>query len=301
MLPVALGEQGARSKHPAEYTAPQGAHFLRNLTAEGSIVRTTHHLAHRFVRTGAALGALAALAHGVHAEPAGADATAGKSAAGSGTATTFKTDDERAAYALGMMIARGFSFIDLSDEEYARFLDGMRDLRAGAPALKMPQEIARIEAFQRARQAARTERERVVQEKFIAEAKQAKKTETLPYGVVLQTVAEGKGEPPQGADQVTLRYETYLPDGTLVDSSELRGGEASKFPLMKVVMPCWSQALPKMKPGAKARLSCPSDAAYGPSGLPPLVPPGSAVRFELELIKVDKAPPALGGRHGAER
>jgi FKBP-type peptidyl-prolyl cis-trans isomerase FkpA len=50
-----------------------------------------------------------------------------------------------------------------------------------------------------------------------------------------------------------------------------------------------------MKPGEKARLTCPSDLAYGDRGLPGTILPGAPLRFEVELLEViPAAAPAAG-------
>ena len=61
-------------------------------------------------------------------------------------------------------------------------------------------------------------------------------------------------------------------------------GEPVEFPLNGVI-PCWTQGVAKMKVGEKARLICPSDAAYGDQGQGP-IPPGATLIFNVELISI---------------
>jgi FKBP-type peptidyl-prolyl cis-trans isomerase len=54
------------------------------------------------------------------------------------------------------------------------------------------------------------------------------------------------------------------------------------------VVPCWTEALQKMKKGEKAQVVCPASAAYGDRGSPPDIPLGATLSFEVELIDFHK-------------
>jgi FKBP-type peptidyl-prolyl cis-trans isomerase FkpA len=43
-----------------------------------------------------------------------------------------------------------------------------------------------------------------------------------------------------------------------------------------------------MKPGGKAKLTCPPSIAYGSSGAGGVIPPNATLNFEIELISVTK-------------
>jgi FKBP-type peptidyl-prolyl cis-trans isomerase FkpA len=88
---------------------------------------------------------------------------------------------------------------------------------------------------------------------------------------------------------VKVNYRGTLIDGTEFDSSYKRK-EPAEFALNRVI-PCWTQGVQKMKVGGKAKLVCPSDAAYGDRGTPGTIPGGSTLTFEVELLEVKAAPP----------
>jgi FKBP-type peptidyl-prolyl cis-trans isomerase FkpA len=230
--------------------------------------------------------ALGLLAIGAAASVAisGPSAEETKSAGG----TRFNSAAERAAYAMGVSAARSFSFLGFSEREYALFTEGLRDQRAGNSRVQLAAELANMESFQKQRSDQRSEQNRAGNQAFLDEAKKVQGAKVLPSGAVLQLLSPGSGRTPELVGHVTLNFSTYLPDGTLVDSSEARGGK-QRLPFNQV-MNCWVEALKEMRPGARARLSCPDTGAYGAQGLGSLVPPGSPVRFDLELLAVDFTP-----------
>jgi len=107
----------------------------------------------------------------------------------------------------------------------------------------------------------------------------------LPSGAVIRTLAAGNGRSPLQTSRVKVSYVGKLIDGTVFDSSQSHGGPA-QFALNQVIS-CWTEAVPKMKQGEKARLVCPSAVAYGDQGRPPQIPPGATLVFEIELIAID--------------
>jgi FKBP-type peptidyl-prolyl cis-trans isomerase len=117
----------------------------------------------------------------------------------------------------------------------------------------------------------------------VAKEKDATKTAS---GVVIRTIKAGSGPSPAPEDVVKVHYEGKLIDGTIFDSSVKRG-EPAEFPLNGVV-PCWTEAVQKMKKGEKAQIVCPSSAAYGDRGSPPTIPPGATLSFEVELLDFHK-------------
>ncbi|WP_348688976.1 FKBP-type peptidyl-prolyl cis-trans isomerase, partial [Acidovorax soli] len=52
------------------------------------------------------------------------------------------------------------------------------------------------------------------------------------------------------------------------------------------VIPCWTEGVQRMKPGGKARLTCPPGIAYGERGAGGVIPPNATLNFEVELVSV---------------
>ena len=107
---------------------------------------------------------------------------------------------------------------------------------------------------------------------------------TTKSGLVYQSLKEGSGTPPSASDTVKVHYRGTLADGREFDSSYQRG-QPAEFALGRVI-PCWTEGLQRMKPGGKARLTCPPAIAYGERGAGGVIPPNATLQFEIELLSV---------------
>ena len=109
---------------------------------------------------------------------------------------------------------------------------------------------------------------------------------STPSGLVFQSVKEGVGISPAATDTVKVHYRGTFPDGREFDSSHKRG-QPTEFPLNRVIS-CWTEGVQRMKPGGKARLTCPPSIAYGERGVGGVIPPYATLHFEIELVSVKR-------------
>ena len=110
---------------------------------------------------------------------------------------------------------------------------------------------------------------------------------TTASGLVYQSLREGSGASPAASDRVKVHYRGTLMDGREFDSSYARR-EPAEFPLDRVI-PCWTEAVQRMKVGGKARLRCPPSIAYGERGAGQgVIPPNATLVFEVELLEIPR-------------
>ena len=109
---------------------------------------------------------------------------------------------------------------------------------------------------------------------------------TTASGLVYESIKDGAGESPKATDTVKVHYKGMFLDGKEFDSSYKRG-EPTEFPLNRVI-PCWTEGVQRMKPGGKAKLTCPASIAYGERGAGGVIPPNTTLNFEVELISVKR-------------
>jgi FKBP-type peptidyl-prolyl cis-trans isomerase len=102
----------------------------------------------------------------------------------------------------------------------------------------------------------------------------------------IEDLREGAGTEARAGNTVSVHYVGTLTDGKKFDSSRDRG-KAFSFKLgAGQVIKGWDQGVAGMKTGAMRRLTIPPHLAYGDRGFPPVIPPGSTLVFEVELVEV---------------
>ncbi len=197
---------------------------------------------------------------------------------------TTSPDDSSTLYALGVAVSRNLLSFDLSEKETAEMLRGLSDGLTGKADIDINAYQAAIVELQRSRLARRLEKEKAAATAYLAEQAQRPGAEKLPSGLIFESLTAGEGASPTPTSQLKVFYKGSLRDGTVFDS-RLAPADPAEIPLSSVIS-CWKEALPKMKPGGKARIVCPAELAYGDQGRPPVIPGGAPLVFEIELVGI---------------
>lgn len=110
-------------------------------------------------------------------------------------------------------------------------------------------------------------------------------TITTASGLKYQVLKRGSGgKSPKATDTVRVHYHGTLLDGTVFDSSVVRG-EPISFPLDQVISG-WTEGLQLMQVGDKFKFTIPPALAYGDIARPK-IPAGSTLVFEVELLGIE--------------
>ena len=104
-------------------------------------------------------------------------------------------------------------------------------------------------------------------------------------GLMYEVITLGKGPSPDENSKVKVHYHGTLLDGTVFDSSVNRG-KPIVFGLNQVIKG-WTEGLQLMSVGSKYKFTIPSDLAYGDMSPSPLIPAGSTLVFEVELLAIE--------------
>jgi len=207
--------------------------------------------------------------------------------------SALKTPQEKFSYALGMEIGNGFRKQAL-DLDPATVGKGLADAFSGGKTLLTEDEMRTVltsaqEELRKKQAALRAERAQVALkegEAFLAANKGKEGVIALPSGLQYKILKAGTGEKPDSDDTVVCNYRGTLVDGTEFDSSAKHNGPAT-FPLRGVIRG-WREALQLMPVGSKWQLFVPAYLAYGENGAGQVVPPNSALIFEVELLSIQE-------------
>lgn len=165
---------------------------------------------------------------------------------------------------------------------------GLKQALGGRPVTAEERDTA--QRFMRMAREALTEKNAAAGHEFLARNARQPGVLSMPSGLQYRVLAAGdtSARSPRPTDEVTVRYRASLADGAEYDRSDTHDRPAT-FRVNSVIKG-WQEAFLVMKPGAKWQLFVPPELGYG-ANPPPMVPPGSVLVYELELLKVEVPAP----------
>lgn len=198
---------------------------------------------------------------------------------------------DKALYALGVLLSRNLETFQLSEAEFAHVKAGIVNGFHNKPeAASAEASLPQIQALQRTRVLALSAREKEAGQAYLDKAASTPGATKTGSGLLYIPVSAGTGPTPERTDRVKVNYEGRLIDGTVFDSSAQHGQAATLA--VGSIIPCWTEALQLMKVGGKSRIVCPAALAYGDRGAPPKIKPGASLVFDIELVSIEPPAPA---------
>ncbi|EHH2451238.1 FKBP-type peptidyl-prolyl cis-trans isomerase [Vibrio vulnificus] len=214
-----------------------------------------------------------------------------------GKAVHFKSEDDKAAYAIGVSFANYLSAsLDKPSEIGINLnkdlvLKGIEHVFAGNPELNEEETRAALEALDKRvaetmqkKAAEKADAAKKAGDEFRAEFEKQDGVVKTDTGLLYQVITPAEGEKPKDTDTVQVHYKGTLTDGTQFDSSYDRG-EPATFPLNRVI-PGWTEGVQLMPVGSKFKFVIPPELAYGAQDTPS-IPANSTLVFEVELLKIE--------------
>lgn len=210
---------------------------------------------------------------------------------------TFNSEDDKAAYAIGVSFANYLTTsIDKPSEIGVELnkdivLKGIEHVFSGNAQMSEEETRAALESLDKrvasimqAKAAEKAETNKQVGDEFRAEFAKQEGVKQTQSGLLYQVLTPAEGDSPKDTDTVQVHYKGTLTDGTQFDSSYDRG-EPATFPLNRVI-PGWTEGVQLMQVGAKYKFVIPPELAYGEQDMT-TIPANSTLIFEVELLKID--------------
>lgn len=173
--------------------------------------------------------------------------------------------------------------------------------------LSMEESTKYFEAAMNAIKEAKEEAAKAAGKNWLAENAKKEGVKVLPSGLQYKVLTEGNGPVAKKDDEVVVKYEGKLIDGTVFDSSYERNPQTTSFKPTQVIAG-WTEALCMMPQGSVWELYIPENLGYGsrPSGK---IPAFSTLVFKVEVVEVkakeepkeEKATPAVTAKKTAKK
>ncbi len=176
------------------------------------------------------------------------------------------------------------------------FVEGLKGDKPSYPEDKIRAAMTQLGKTVQERQAKKAEANLAAGTTFLEKNGKRKEVTTTASGLQYEIINKGTDKkyvaPAAGAQDTGTKFLVNY-RGTLIDGTEFdKSPEGKPFPMTLQVIPGFQEALTAMPIGAKWKLFIPSKLAYGPRAAGPKIGANSALIFELELLEIQKAPPA---------
>lgn len=200
-----------------------------------------------------------------------------------------KTEEQKAIYAVGLVMARQLASFDFTPAELRLVKLGLSDGISGRkPRVDFVTYSKKSQELGMARRDAHGKKLEAEAPAYIAAAAQQEGAVKTPSGAIFLSLREGDGPNPTPAETVKINFRSALIDDREMDSTYKRGEpeEAKVTDFIK----CLTEGIQLMKAGGKARLVCPPETALGKASYE-AVPPNATLVYDLELVEIVKEQP----------
>ena len=198
------------------------------------------------------------------------------------TVTKLNSPADTLQYTLGAFIGQWLVKNGFAITNPVLFKRGMDDVLQNKPLSVTDSTIVRrIAAYQLTMQ---NERSRQLEEQLFAALKGKPGVGALPDGVHYLVVKMGTGIRPTAKDTVVINAIGIFPDGTVFEDTFQK--KQTITVATGTLIPGLNEAVQLMPEGSVWRIFVPSALGYGPAGLPNVIPPNTALVFDITLMEV---------------
>ena len=207
---------------------------------------------------------------------------AAKTAAQSAVPAKLTSAADTVQYTLGAFIGQWFVKNGFGISNKTLFDRGLNDVMQKKPTAIPDSVIAPMVAnYQLIVQSARS---RQLEDQLFDALKGKPGVGVLPNGVHYIVVKAAQGMRPNAADTVVINAIGVFPDGTVFEDT-FKKKQAITTATNKLI-PGLSETIQLMPVGSVWRVFVPSVLGYGPAGVPNLIPPNTALLYDITLMEV---------------
>jgi FKBP-type peptidyl-prolyl cis-trans isomerase len=205
-----------------------------------------------------------------------------KTVIGQPMVTKLTSSSDTLQYTLGAFIGQWLGKNGFTITNQTLFKKGMDDVLQNKPLSVTDSTIVRrIATYQLSMQ---NERNRQLEEQLFTALKGKPGVGVLPDGVHYIVVKAGTGNRPTAKDSVVLNAIGIFPDGTVFEDTFKK--KKTITTLTGALIPGLNETVQLMPEGSVWRIFVPSALGYGPAGLPNVIPPNTALVFDITLMEV---------------
>lgn len=192
------------------------------------------------------------------------------------------------SYAIGILDGSFFKQQGITELNYQVLSKAVQDIVEDKADKLMDAQMADQILRQKLQEAAMKKIQPTIDEgeKFLEENKKRPEVKTTESGLQYEVLTLGTGPQPKDTNTVKVHYTGTLIDGKVFDSSRDRG-QPIEFPLNGVIRG-WTEGVQLMPVGSRFKFFIPYQLAYGTQGSPPVIPGGSMLIFDVELLEITR-------------
>ena len=197
------------------------------------------------------------------------------------------TQEEKKSYALGIAIGANYKKmgVKLNDEAFSKgFSSAINGTKSELSQNEIQLMLEELQYDMEKTEESQIEKEKEAGRLFLEENRKKAGVKETPSGLQYKVITESIGKKPGATDTVEVHYHGTLIDGTVFDSSILRG-QTIEFPLNQVIKG-WTEGVQLMSEGSKFEFYIPAHLAYGDQGAGDAIKGGATLVFQVELFKV---------------
>jgi FKBP-type peptidyl-prolyl cis-trans isomerase len=190
--------------------------------------------------------------------------------------------EDSSQYILGAYLGQYLRANGISVTKPDLFIKGMDDVLGNKPLLVNADSVPkRMNEFLTRMT---IERNRTMEKQLFDAVKGQPGVGSLPNGVCYVIVKAGTGLRPLLTDSITVHVKGFLPDGKQFEDTYPKNTPLKTIP--GALIPGLRETIQIMPAGSVWRIYIPSALGYAENGIPGIIPPYSAIVFDIELLSI---------------